>query len=352
MIADRMTLITSAGSCYDWESYEFEQDLFTPAHAFSFTVGAPQKGWFTKIPLGSEVQVQLNGQQVLTGIVDRITGSVSRWGSMLVVQGRDKTAALLVDGAAPILTLEGATLKSLVQRVAGEVGVTKFNWLPGAGDSIPLEPMETIKTNPGESAWDVLSRYAGRMGLAMWTSADGALNVGRPSYEGPATLAFEHYSTAPQMMRNNCEISSMSSMAERYSKVIVYGSRQGNDLIFGLDSSWNIVGEATDAEVPYKKVLRVVDSDSKSVSRSKRRAQAEVALRKLEGTRIEVVAPGHSQNGAIFSANKQAVVHSDLLGVDGVYWISKCKYQRDRREGTRTYMVLTLPGIWGVYGRG
>lgn len=351
-MSDDVTLMFSGGANRDWESYEIDSDMLSPADGFRMKMGHPKPGWFDAIAPLSQVRLDVNGTRQLTGILDNPTGATSRRGSELVFQGRDWSGAMLVDNSAPVLNLESATLQTWARKIAQSAGVERFNWLPGSGDAIPLQDNEELRTNPGETCWNAIYAWAVRMGLGLWTDEQGRLCCGRPDYTGGPAYYLIYNQDPDKASGNNVEtLGRSSNYAVRYSKVIVYGQRQGSAAVSGSAAAYDIVGEATDPEVSVAKTLRIVDYSAQSAGRATRRAQAEVALRKVESEMVEVVAAGHSQAGVVYQTNRLAYVKSDVWGLDGLWWIYRRRFTYDRERGQRTYLVLGPPNIWGVYGR-
>ena len=343
MTPDTVSLVCDAGEIQHWERYEIESDLLTPADAFHLVTRCVP-GWRSSLKKGATVQLTVNGQVAMVGILEGTSVITDRGKTELVIEGRDFAGCRMVDQAAPFLSLESVPLRTLVSRCAKEAGVT-VQFIAGAGGTV-----QDYKSNPGESCWDVCWRACSKLGVGLWGDEQGNLICGRPNYEGPPRMRLEHHLNGPASARNNVErIAVHESIAERFSLIEIYGQKQGNSLDFGESAAGAILASGTDPDVPYRKVLRIVDSDAKDQGTAQLRANTEVGIRKMKATLIEALVPLHSQNQLVYKTNDLAQVIDDASETNGMYYITKRRFTYNRLEGQHTYLVLTIPGVWGTY---
>ena len=343
MTPDVVSLVCEGGEIKDWERYQIESDLLTPADAFHLVTRC-RPGWTASLRKGATVQLTVNGTLAMVGILEGTSVISDRQKTELVIEGRDFAGGRMVDQAAPFLALDQVPLQTLVSRCAREAGVTA-EFIAGAG-----QVAKDFKVNPGESCWDVCWRSCAKLGVGLWGDERGILMCGQPNYEGPPRMRFEHHDAGAAAQRNNAErISVHQSIAERFSLVEVYGQRQGSSVDFGESAAGAILASGTDPDVPYKKVLRIVDSDAKDQGTAQLRANTEVGIRKMKATLIEIQAPLHTQNQLVYKTNDLAQVIDDPSETNGMYYITKRRFTYSRSEGQQTYLVLTIPGVWGTF---
>ncbi len=86
-----------------------------PADAFRFDIGVASDSTHLPDFSGQEVKVLINGEIVLTGIVDTTHHGISKTSRTFSLNGRDK-ASILVDCSAPITNVKGLTVLEAVQK--------------------------------------------------------------------------------------------------------------------------------------------------------------------------------------------------------------------------------------------
>ena len=101
----------------DWQSYDIDSDFLIPADGFDFDIGLPHGQ--TELPdlSGESCEVVINGEVVLTGIIDSQRHNKSKGSRDLRLSGRD-LAALLVDCSAPQLNVQSMTVLDAAKKLA------------------------------------------------------------------------------------------------------------------------------------------------------------------------------------------------------------------------------------------
>ncbi|VEH65435.1 Mu-like prophage tail protein gpP [Rodentibacter pneumotropicus] len=99
-----------------WKSYDIDSDFLIPADAFRFDLGVPSDSTVLPDFSGSEVKVRINGELVMTGIVDTTQHSISKNNRTYRLNGRDR-ASILVDCSAPITNVKGLTVLDAVKKL-------------------------------------------------------------------------------------------------------------------------------------------------------------------------------------------------------------------------------------------
>lgn len=137
----RLTLRIGGRSHDDWERFEVDSDLLTPAGGWQLSVGTAEPVLPADVVAGARAELRYGDSVIMTGMIDELSHDVSRGQHMLEITGRD-AAAVLVDCSAPVFTAQEMTLQEVITQVIRPLGVTAVrmlsNQLPDAdvsGDS-------------------------------------------------------------------------------------------------------------------------------------------------------------------------------------------------------------------------
>ena len=99
---DAITLAIAGHEHRDWERYSIDSDFFTPADAWSLSLGIPATAIPDYVKPWAEVQVRLGTDVILTGRVDAVRRRLAKGEHRLELHGRDR-AGVLLDCSAPVL---------------------------------------------------------------------------------------------------------------------------------------------------------------------------------------------------------------------------------------------------------
>jgi len=136
------------------------------------------------LPLvGSELRIQHlraagTPETLLHGYVDAFGGSGSALGGEVTLEGRDRTADL-VDGTRIGVDwgfLPPVTLLDVARTIAAAWGFAVVDEANAATLSVPY-----LRSQPGETAYEVLERAARLHGVLLSTTADGKIRLGHPT---------------------------------------------------------------------------------------------------------------------------------------------------------------------------
>ncbi|MFD2722588.1 phage baseplate assembly protein [Ignatzschineria indica] len=73
-----------------WQEYDIENSFETPADAFSMRIGIPDGTIVPLINEGATCTVRIDGKLILTGFIDRIEHSLTKFNHSFSINGRDK----------------------------------------------------------------------------------------------------------------------------------------------------------------------------------------------------------------------------------------------------------------------
>ena len=248
-----------------WESYTFENDLFTPADSFSFRLGLTRPtgrrltaDYLTVIrdllKPDTVVRLTIGDQEIAagTGIIDDSFVHADRNGGAFVdVSGRDGMSLLQDNVASQKLTISGAqTLPTIADAVVAKYRGHGLDWAVisdnasnrniltgkvqplvsrfgqigskvrlGGGVEVPItsraaqkipvsvdffrQPFEEARPHMGEYEYEFLDRHARNVGVMMWMDEGGSLVFSQPDYSQSAIFKFYRFLPGQNAIKNN-----------------------------------------------------------------------------------------------------------------------------------------------------
>jgi prophage tail gpP-like protein len=339
---DKVELLIAGKTHGDWSSYEIDSDLLTPADAWHVALGMSGGKMPPDVVTGAPVEVKVGGETVLTGSVDEVSHLVSKGNHTFTMSGRDLAADLL-DCACPVFTKQQASLSEIVAAIVREFNITRHRI-----DADKTRTRKKVAVDPGETAWNTLVHAAEANGLWPWFEPDGTLVVGGPDYTTPVVA---HLVLRYDGKGNNVlSLDKTESMAERYSKVTVYGQSHGTDLDAGKN---DLHASAQDEDVPRYRPRIVIDHEADSIAVCRDRARKLLADSRLQGLTLSatvkghhIVAPGLESDGELWKPGQRVHVYSEPHNLDAIFFLMARKFTRSRADGTRSLLTLKEDGVW------
>lgn len=337
----------------DWESYEIDSDLLTPADAWHLTlgVGAGERsaanttiGLPAEVTAGAPVQVKIGGSTVLTGRIDEITHRVDKRSHTLTLSGRDG-AAVLVDCSAPVFVARLVSLDEIMVKVVRPLGITKTRL-----DADATRRREKINVEPGDTAWEVLAHAAEANGLWPWFEPDGTLVVGGPDYSKPPV--------GELILRYNGQGNNVLSLdlrrgiAERYSHLTVLGQTHGTSQESGKHALSAAEKDEEMAAIAYRPKI-VVDHESDNAATARDRARKLLSDARLRGFTLtatvkghRLLAPGTASDGVLWTPGQRLRVRSEPHGIEAIFFLMGRKFCGGKGCGATTELTLKEDGVW------
>lgn len=320
-----------------WESYDIDSDLMTPADAWQVSIGLKKNQLPDFVQPWALVEVKVGNDTVLTGRVDEITDSVDKHDHSLNLSGRDY-AAILVDCAAPIFSTRSATLAEIAAKVVKPLGLHKIKI-----DARTSSTREKISVEPGDRAWDILQNAAEANGLWPWFSPDGTLFIGGPDYSKAPVASI--IMRRDGVGNNAISISRSRNVSNHFSSITVLGQTHGTETATGKH---NIKAEAKDDGVTFNRPQIIIDHEVDNAALAKSRARKLMADSKLSAFDLTITVSGHriEPNGLLWQPGQRIQVESEPHAIKGIFFLIGRRFTKSRPNGTKTELRLKLDKLW------
>lgn len=320
----------------DWDEASIDNAIDTPADSWSVTVFNPPYAQLpAAIASGQTIQLFYGNQQILTGVVDRISEAVSRSGRALQLAGRDLVGQL-IDCSVPIFSGRQLTLDVLLKQYvqSGDLGklfkkivVQNNAWLKNK-----------ISVEPGESLWDTIIKAAQVTGQHVWLEADGTLKVGDP-------FAGAYQVKQPLMLMFDGDNNNM--LNAQYDEDVSNVFSQIKILSQDADAK-NILSEGKTATAYSYNRLKIV-----SLGDVETKAEANAALKKiqadnnLEAYGLTTHVAGWLVDNKVWSTGWYVNLESDVLSRATAKWVVMGRTLKlSRQNGQTTELRLKRQGDW------
>lgn len=305
-----------------WTSIAITRGLEQLAGTFDLSVTERWPGQAAPRPvnLGAACRVLVDNEPVITGYVDDVAIAYSATDHTVTISGRDKTGDL-VDCCPPSTQLKGATLAALASSLAAPFGI-------GVVDKAGTGAVPHIKTNPGDTVFEILEQLARAKGVLLTTDGRGQLVITRAGGDA-APVALE-------LGKNIREGKATFSMRERFSSVTVVGQSSAT-------STWNGAAVSqqktvvTDAGVPRHRPLVLVAEQEHQGAHE--RAQWEVNVRYGKGNTATYTVYGWKAGGKLWTPNTRVSIRDAFSGLDVSWLIGSVRWTLDD-QGYRSELTI------------
>ena len=320
----------------NWKSYDIDSDFLIPADAFNFSIGVPSDNTVLADYSGKTAKVLINGELVLTGIVDTTQHSISKTDRTFSLNGRDK-ASILVDCSAPITNVKGLTVLDAIKKIVEPLGIKKVEL---RAESNPT--LDKVDIDIGETAWNALIHCANSAGLHAWFDPAGTLIVGGADYSTPpvATLC-----CAKNGKRNNFTQASLTTdVSQSFSEITFLAQRHGRS---GDDNKNDLKWVFKDDAIETYKPKTVIVSDVENLEALKKWAKKYITDSILNSFTLTITVPDHkTQDGVLWTPGQRVHVICEEYDIDAIFFLMGRRFSLSRQGGTTTELRLKQDGVW------
>jgi prophage tail gpP-like protein len=315
-MSEIVTLLVGGFRYGGWKSVRVTRSIESLAGSFALEVSDRWDGDEAPWAIAEEdpCRVEIDGNVVIDGYVDKRSLSAAADSRTLAYTGRDRAAAL-VDNSAVLAkwTFTQMTLADFAATLAKPFGVRVS---VQAGLTLPKVPK--IVVSPGDSAYEAINRAASEHGVMLVSDGAGGMLITRSGTDR----------AAPLIERKNILAASVDyDGAGRYRRYVIATQAAGTDESSG--DATRIQGEATDEGVRRTdRVLLIRPDKGYTAADADARAHWEARIRAARAETVTVTVQGWKQpSGELWPLNELTHVQaSRLIGVDGDMLISQVEH--------------------------
>lgn len=321
----------------DWLSYDIDSDFLIPADAFSFETNVSQDQGVLADYSSLQCEVLINNQLIMTGIIGHQNEMVDKSNHSITFNGRD-LAGLLVDCSVKQINIKGMNVLAAAQKIAEPWKQIKKVILKAEKNPV----LDKVDIEPGETAWQALSKIAYKAGLHVWLEPDGTLVIGGADYSSPpvATLCHSKYDNR----RNIQNIQIEYNTENRYSEVTFLGQSHTR---FADSSKHDLKWVYKDETMTLYKPKTVVIGDAENLEQLKVQAKKMLSDWRLEGFSLTITVADHkTQDGVLWQPGQRVHVIDEDQQIDAIFFLMGRRFFLNRNGGTLTELRLKEDGIW------
>lgn len=276
---------------------------------------------------GAAFSLSLEDEVVVEGFLDALEVSYDEKDHTLTVTGRERTGDL-VDCAAQVdgpHEFSGVGLEEAVRRICQPYGIRVR-----AQGSMGV-PFTRFAIQPGETAWEAISRAARERAVIATGDGRGTLLLTRAGEGGEAAGALRLGGEDGNIRRANGSF----EFQERHSLVVVRGQAEGSS------TAGQGQARATDPDVTrYRPRVVVSEGQGEGVT-FQDRANWEVRVAAGKSRRVRYTVPGwRGRTGALWRPNTRVMVQDAYLDLSRELLISNVTYSLSNEGGTLTELQV------------
>jgi len=311
-----------------WEQVSVVKGIEACAGGFSLQV-SDVNPW--PIKNGAKCALSLDGEQVISGWVDRVEIDMSDDTHVVSVAGRD-AAGDLVDCGVDHKTGEylNQDLLQITKSICAPFGVAVKVDGATIGAKFPKYSIQ-----PGETAWQAIERACRSRGVLVVSDNVGGIVLTKPkNARAGAALVYG---------QNVKAFKAKFDDSDRFKTYIVRGQTAGTDNLFG-DAAASVSASAGDSGVERYRPMIILAEGNMVTSQAKDRARYEATVRAARAGRITVTVVGwrRSEAGKLWAFNELVDVDIPPLKMKGDMLISGVRFSLDE-SGTITELDLVRP---------
>lgn len=290
-----------------WKSVRVTRSIESISGGFELEVTDRWTGQDERWPIREEdaCRVEVYGEVVIDGYVDRRSLAISGDSRTTTVSGRDAAAAL-VDSSVVLdrWAFRSATVLDIARKLAEPFGLSVSLQ---AGLVLPRAERK-IAVNPGESAYDVIARAAAAAGVLAVSDGDGGIVLTRAGAARAAPI-----SEGTNLLEGSVEFDA----SERYGRYVVVTQLAGTDT--AAADATRVRAEATDEGVRRSgRVLLIQPEAGITTAYARHRADWEARVRAARAETVTATVVGWRQPGGdLWPVNALCRVTAPSLGVGG-----------------------------------
>lgn len=326
------------------------------------------------VKLLTEVQVYIDDALQLDGKVERMKIHGGRDGAMLVISGRDLSAACIDSEVDPATKVKGMSVEDAIAEILSQFPDLKFTVSceaeaardvaafvrPGPRGTSRRrrrrrKPLDQFRIRPGQKGWDLISEIANRAGCLLWTGPcdEGtAVILDTPEQNADPLFSFYRKQNENGSFSSNLLATDHEFTVAGIPTAITTMRHAGGagDLVSARHTGYNLDVTESPFVVPGNEFWnqRYIDTRKMrtydDVNRAAQRivAQANRSFRSY-GVRVQ----GCGQDGKLFAVNTIARLRDDLEypALDENMLITHVSFSISRKGGSFSDITMVPPGL-------
>lgn len=313
-----------------WINAEVERSLKAVSGHFSIGLTDRWNGQTKEWTLyaGDECSIEIDGEKIISGIVDTVEADLASDTRHLSVTGRDRTGNLVDSGSLAHQTqFKGQTLKQVVATLANPFGVSVSSLSVAANESIKVTALQY-----SETIWEIINRLAHYQGVLAYPDSNGGIIF--------SDIATQVSTSIDE--KNVLEVNVKTDASQKFQKYIVVSHSGSTD-----DRVTTRRAIAIDNSVKTPRTKIIVLSNNNENSGAQARANWELAMQTAKSFQANVTVVGWRNNkGNIWQINTLITLNAPTCGVTGNYLIESTRFILDQEKGMITQLVLVLPDAY------
>lgn len=282
---------------------------------------------------GDPCTVQIGGDKVITGYVDRYIPGIEADKHTIRIIGRGMCADL-VDCAAEWDSgqISGSSILGIAQKLAAPYGISVSSAVSG------LPPIPQFNMMIGETAWEIIERVARFSQVLAYDLPDGSLYLSQVG----TVQAASGFVQGQNVERAQVE----GSMDQRFS--VYKAFIQSMSVLDDLGDGGNLLATVTDPNCTRHR-MRVIISEGGGLGNNIAIARATWEMNRRAGRSKVVSVQADSWRdsaGTLWTPNTLVPIHLPKLKLpDQVWLVSEVTYRRDER-GTAADLIIMAPAAF------
>lgn len=287
---------------------------------------------------GEACKINVDGELILTGVIEIVSVSYSSTSHNISISGRDKTGDLLDSTLDAISDLIAPiTLKQIIERVISQLGLD-IEVL----DNVNPEPFnaaeDIISPEPGENAFEFIEKYSRKRQVLLTSNGDGNIVITQSSSD------FIESRIRMQIDSNANNVLSASVSYDQTGRYNVYKFASSLNPIAinaaGVVDNESIVdqqGQEIDSEIRKGRQLILISENPYSNDQNNDRAIWEANIRKSRGRVYSAAVDGfRNEEADLWQLNKLVSVIDEFAGINARMLSNTIDFNFDLNSGSTT----------------
>lgn len=334
-IADEVTIVVGTQVFDGWQTVSVTKNLESIANQFSIGLFDKFEGLRANWPLkpGVPVKVNINGDRVITGRIEKLNVNYTDEDRSFVISGRSNPGDLVDCMHTGAAEFSNISLDKLAEELVKPFGLRVF---------LSVEPkvISKFSVKPGETIFEALDRAARLQGFFFVSTREGNIRLTRAARARAATSLEQDI--------NILSATANYDDSKRHNQYIVKGQTSGLPDFNGADVT-QPEGQALDAGIVRHRPFIMIAESSADSAQSKTRAEWEASSRLAQAIRVTANVQGWTQeDGSLWGINQVTNFKSRFLGLNRDLLITSVSHTDGVRTGKTTEITLVDPQAYAA----